>query len=96
LPGLKGHQYFFPARLAWFPFCSLITGITVLIPFDSAGIRTGLIGSSWRLILLVVACTFCPLLHLFCGRSLMKGDISKYPDIDDAWKSGMHARQGLS
>jgi IcmF-related N-terminal domain len=97
LPGLKRvTSISVPARLAWFSFLALlITGITVLIHFRLMSERyTDWPDwfTDWRLILLVIACiVFVPACIYFAVELLMKGDISKYPDIDDAWKAGMQA-----
>ncbi len=97
LPGLKRvTSISVPARLAWFSFFALlITGITVLIHFRLMSDRYKDWPDwfdDWRLILLVVACILVvPSCIYFAVELLMKGDISKYPDIDDAWKAGMQA-----
>lgn len=97
LPGLKRiTSISVPARLAWLSFLVLfITGITVLIHFRLMTDRykdTPDWFDDWRLILLVVACIiFVPCCIYFAVELLMKGDISKYPDIDDSWKAGMQA-----
>ncbi len=97
LPGLKRvTSISLPARLAWFSFLVLlIAGIAVLISFRLEPDRykewPDWFGD-WKLMLLVIACIiFVPCCIYFAVELLMKGDISKYPDIDDAWNAGMQA-----
>lgn len=97
LPGLRRvTSISVPARLAWLSFFALlITGVAVLIHFRLMSDRYKDWPDwidDWRMILLVVACIlFVPCCIYFAVALLMKGDISKYPDIDDAWKAGLQA-----
>jgi hypothetical protein len=99
IPGLrKLTSISVPARLAWFSFVALlITGITVLIHFRLMSDRYKDWPDwfeDWRLILLVIACiVLVPCCIYFAIELLLKGETSRYPDLDDAWKAGLRALQ---
>ncbi len=97
VPGLKRVTTIsLPARLALFSFLALlITGIAVLIHFRLMSDRYKDWPDwldDWRLTLLVIALiALVPVCIYLAVELLMRGEQSRYPDLDDAWQAGLTA-----
>ena len=89
-----------PARVAWLVALFLVvSAVSAYILFYYTQNRTSWSywASPWRITLIVAMVVVIPLVVYQALRLWLQGDVSRFPDIDYAWKAGLAElqRQGL-
>lgn len=83
-----------PARVAWLTallllFCAVAAFVSVLLTEDRAD--TWNYWWRWQTPVLVLLLIAIPPVVYYAVRSWLEGEVSRYPDIDEAWQAGLAA-----